>query len=158
MCTYCLCRKVVSAVQRAPINDFYHQNKKIPVYSRSSTRFDTQEIINILLDPDLSEDKICKMQPIDVEHNASFVVDISKLKSMKDLYCDDMGSWICNGIYKSWVDVDFTGYITVHGKHKPPTADASLYFITKKYFLHKTSKDLKKTVSFLAGTNVLWYN
>ena len=55
-----LCRKAVSAVQQAPINDFYHQNKKMPVYSRSSTRFDTQEIINILLDPELSEDKICK--------------------------------------------------------------------------------------------------
>lgn len=108
-------------------------------------------MITILLDPDLNTDRICKTQPTDVAHNAAFVVDVSKLKCVKDLYCDDMGSWHCNGAYKSWIEVDFTGYITIHGKSKPSLVNESFYHITKKYFFHKTSKDLKKTVSLLSG-------
>ena len=99
-----------------------------------------------MLDPELNEEKICKVQPVDVEDNASFIVDISKLRSMKDIYFDDMGSWNCTGIYKSWIDVDFTGYVTIHGKAKPSPADASFYYIAKKYFSHKTSTDLKKNL------------
>ena len=126
----------------------------MPVYSRSSVRYDTQEVITILLDPDLNTDKICKAQPTDIAHNTAFVVDLSKLRCTKDLYCDDMGSWHCNGIYKSWIEVDFTGYITIHGKSKPLLANENVYHITKKYFFHKTSKDLKKTISLLAGMGV----
>ena len=63
-----------------------------------------------------------------------------------------MGSWHCNGIYKSWIEVDFIGFVTIHGKYKPSVVNDHSYYITKKYFYHKTSKDLKKTVSFLAGS------
>jgi len=77
---------------------------------------------------------------------------MSKLRSTKDLDCDDMGSWHCGGIYKSWLEVDFTGYITLHGKSKPSVVNDNFYHTTKKYFTHKTSKDLKKTVSLVAGT------
>ena len=64
-------------------------------------RFDTQEVVNISLDPELDKEKICKMQPTNLEHNAAFVVDVSNLKFLKDLYCDDMGSWQCYGVYRS---------------------------------------------------------
>jgi len=86
-----LSRKVASAVKQSPKDDYYNDNIKLPVYSRSSTRFDTQEIVNVLLDPELNDGKICQMQPTNVKHNAAFIVDISKLGCVKDLYCDDMG-------------------------------------------------------------------
>ena len=133
------------------MDDFYHDNKNLPVYSQSTVRYDTREVITILLDPDLTSSKICTRQPTDVAHNTAFVVDVSKLKCVKDLHCDDMGSWHCNGIYKSWIEVDFTGFVTIHGKSKPSRVNDNFYHITKKYFTHKTSKDLKKTISFLAG-------
>ena len=144
-------RERVSTVSQAPMDDFYRGNKNLPVYSRSAVRYDIQEVVTILLDPELSVNKICTRQPTDVAHNTAFVVDVSKLKCFKDLYCDDMGSWHCNGIYKSWIEVDFIGFVTLHGKCKPSMVNDRSYCITKKYFYHKTSKDLKKTVSFLAG-------
>lgn len=124
---------------------------EICLYIHVCVRYDTQEMITILLDPDLNTDRICKTQPTDVAHNAAFFVDVSKLKCVKNLYRDDMGSWHCNGAYKSWIEVDFTGYITIHGNSKPSLVNEGFYHITKKSFFHKTSKDLKKTVSLHSG-------
>lgn len=114
---------------------------------------DTQEIINALLDPDLDASTVCSIQPLHVEHNVVFVVDLATLGSIKDIYCDSMGSWRCNGVYHSWMEVDEIGFVTSHGKSKPPAA-SNVYNMTRKYFLHKTSVDLKKTVAFLTSTFV----
>ena len=84
-----LFRKIISKVIQCPKGDNYNGNRKLPVYSRSTTRFDTQEAVNILLDPELDKDKICKMQPTNIEYNAAFVVDVSNPECLKDLYCDD---------------------------------------------------------------------
>ena len=119
----------------------------MPVYSRHSERLDTQEIVSILLDPELDEKKMCSMQPV-------FVVDLSKLSHVRDIYCDDMGSWKYNGVYRSWIDVDEDGFVTSHGKKKPVEAE-NPYHITKKYFYHKTSIDLKKIVAILTGNQFL---
>ena len=112
-----------------------------------------QQIVTILLNPELKEQKICKEQPTDVEHNVAFIVDLTKLKHVRDVHCDDMGSWTCNGVYRSWVDVDDTGFVTSHGKSKPKVPEANTFYVTKKYFVHKTSKDLKKSIVFIAGND-----
>lgn len=80
-------------MRTAAKGDFYHGNPKLPVYSHTSVRLDTQDIVNTLLDPELKDEMICSMQPINVKSNAVFVVNLAKLESVKDLYCDDMGSW-----------------------------------------------------------------
>ena len=93
---------------------------------------------------------MCSVQPSNVENNVVFIVDFGKLEMTKDLYCDDMGSWKHNGVYHCWVEVDNIGFISSHGKSKSSSA-ANVYRVTKKYFTHKTSADLKKTVAFLGG-------
>jgi hypothetical protein len=55
-------------------DDLYHNNPKLPVYSCTSARLDTHDIVNALLDP---EPKVCSMQPVNVENNAVFTVDLS---------------------------------------------------------------------------------
>ena len=93
---------------------------------------------------------MCSVQPTNVENNVVFVLDLGKLEVIKDLYCDDMGAWKHNGVYHSWVEVNDLGFVTSHGKSKPSPA-ANVYYVTKKYFTHKTSVDLKKTICFLGG-------
>jgi len=51
--------------------------------------------------------------------------------------------------------VDFSGFVTTHGKSKPSYL-ANVYHLSKKYFAHKTSTDLKKTVALIAGMVRLW--
>ena len=114
--------------------DFYHGDCNLPVYSRQQSRFDTQEIITILLDPDLKDEQVCKSQPVSIEHNAIFVVNLSELRDPKDIYVDDMGSWRYNGVYKSWVSVEVDGFMVSHGKKKPSTTKdgTCIIYITKK--------------------------
>ena len=46
------------------------------------------------------------------------------------------------------------GFVSSHGKLKPTKLSTNVYLITKKkYYVYKTSKDLKKTVVFLSGNN-----
>ena len=131
---------------------FYNGNTKLPVYSVQASRYDTQEMVMILLDPDLDSDLVCKTQPVNIEQNATFIVNLSELNNPKDIYVDDMGSWKYNGVYRTWITVEEDGFVVFQGKKQPvDTPDGSLYHIVKKYFHHKTSSDFKKTIAFLSG-------
>ena len=105
-----------------------------------------------MLDPELKQDRVCLTQVTCVEHNSTFIVNLTKLSSPKDVYADDMGSWKYNGVYRAWVAINEDGFVTAHGSKKPTECeDDRLFYINKKYFVHKTSPDLKKTVALLSG-------
>ena len=140
------CRHRNANVMTSGKGDFYNRNPKLPVYSRISTRMDTQEIVNALLNPELDDDMIYTMQTVSVEHNAVFIVDLEKLNNVKDLYCDDMGSWQYNGVYHSWLTVNDIGFVSTLGKQKPSEVTFDMHYIIKKYFVHRTNSDLKKVV------------
>ena len=57
-----------------------------------------------------------------------------------------------NGVYCSWLEVDETGFVSTLGKDKPSQPGPNTYYyITKKYFVHKSSSDLRKIVAILSG-------
>ena len=61
--------------------------------------------------------------------------------------------------YTARVTVESDGFMITHGKLKPSEEeDESLYHLEKKYFVHKTSADLKKTIAILSGTYVVHLN
>ena len=62
--------------------DYYHDNYNLPVYSRQQSQFDTHGIITILLDRDSCDYQVCKTQPINIEHNSTFVVNLSDLSDL----------------------------------------------------------------------------
>ena len=64
------------------------------MYCQSSKMLTTQEILNILLDSDLDSESVCTEVPFGVNVNAAF---LSKLKSSRDVLCDDMGTWSWGG-------------------------------------------------------------
>lgn len=51
----------------------------------------------MLCHPALQEEIICSSQPVSVENNVSFVVDMAKLKDPNDIRADDLGAWTCTG-------------------------------------------------------------
>ena len=108
----------------------------------------TVEVMNTLLDPDLSQHLICSKVPFAIDCNSVFLVDMSKLGSSHDIVCDDMGRWNWSGSYRAWLSVDELGDISVLGKSKPeiPDPELSHYGIWKRYYHNKSSPDLKKIV------------
>ena len=57
------------------------------------------DIIETLLDPDLDQNVVTTTQPVGVENNAVFIVDLKYLKHTKDIMCDELGSWKNNGCH-----------------------------------------------------------
>ena len=103
------------------------------------------------MDPDLDANQICKAQPVAVESNLVFIVDLKHLKHPKDLLCDESGSWKCNGCRHTWVVVSDIGVADICEKEKPRNVDGSLYKVTKKYYLNKGSHDFHCLVVTMEG-------
>lgn len=107
--------------------------------------------MNIILDPELTSDFICKRLPISVDCNSVFVVDMSQLAHPRDIVCDDMGSWKWGGSYRVWLEVDEIGCVKILGKKLPEKSDLPFYRVWKRYYVNKSSPDLKKLVITIEG-------
>ena len=84
--------------------------------------------MNIILDPELDELCVCSRLPFGVDCNSVFLVDMTKLRSPRDIVCDDMGSWKWGGSYRMWLSLDETGFVAVIGKAKPDSIDPELSY------------------------------
>lgn len=133
---------------------YLHDCSEFPIYSKIHKLLTTSEIINCILDPELSEHSICKRVPIAVNCNAVFLVDMSKLGTSRDIACDDMGSWQWGGSYRKWLRMDDICDVFVVGKAKPvsPDPDMCYYRIWKRYYDNKSSPDVKKIIVTIEGT------
>ena len=108
-------------------------------------------IVETILDPELDNRRVCKSQPVAVECNSVFVVDLKHLKRSKDLLCDDLGTWKCDGCHCTWVLVDEGGIVDICGKEKPTTVEGSPYRVIKRYYIHKGSPDFHRLAVYLEG-------
>lgn len=83
----CLCRARVEP--RSNVIEFHAEN--VLIFSRQKKHLTTDEIIETLLEPDLDRNVIATTQPIGVESNAMFIVDMKHLHHTKDIMCDELG-------------------------------------------------------------------
>ena len=106
-------------------------------------------VVSILLQKDLqSSSKVCSIQPLQVYHHATFVVDLEALPSTQDINCDDVGYWRNNSndrFYFSveWVD-DNSALVTAAESSEPNVA-----ILKREYYMLKHDKDFKKRIDIL---------
>ena len=130
----------------------YHCGRRdLSVFGSHPKRITTAEAMNVLLDPDLDRQRVCISQPVAVENNRLFVVDLSHLKKPKDLLCDDMGSWVCNGNYTAWVVVDEVGDVETLGKSLSEEPSEGMYLVCRKYYYLRGCPDFHRMVVFVEG-------
>ena len=92
----------------------------VPVYERTTDCYTAKGIIELLLDKSLPHSTIATNQPVSVQDNLVFIVDISKLDKLEDIRADDLGSWTCNGKRRLQCTVNNHGHvIDVFSQHKP---------------------------------------
>ena len=152
-------KRVNSEPKRVLFNPktYWNNNIKLPVYDNPGDRIDTVTAAQIILN-DANEEMLCTMQPTCVNKNALFVVDLEKLRDPKDITCDDMGSWRANGTHPVYLTKSRSGMISiiplkqaVKGKVKD-----EMYKMIKRYYYHKTAKDLNKTIFLIQGNWCLY--
>lgn len=129
---------------------FYNENQNLPVYKHTSHRYNAQKIVEVLLNPKLSVDRIATTRPVCVQDNVAFVVDVSKLDKKEDIRADDLGSWHCNGKRFIRCAVDANGTVTELITNSKRRSD-SLYTLIRRYYEHMTARDFKKTIAEIIG-------
>ena len=81
---------------RSPLK-FFNDDKQLPVYSAQlSSGYSLPELVDILMSDNLDSNKVCKVQPLGVNINCAFIVDLDHVDP-EDLKADDNGSWKNNG-------------------------------------------------------------
>ena len=127
-----------------------HRNFNIPIFDKTSNSYTAKSIIELLLDKSLPQNKIATAQPVGVQENLVFIVDVSKLKKAEDIRADDLGSWICNGKRCSWCVLDDDGDVSeIFTKYKPQYPNN--YCLVKRYYKHATSGDFKRVIVEIYG-------
>jgi len=122
------------------------------VYDDPQERISTETAANIILN-DAQEEMLCEMQPTCVDKNLLFVVDLEKLRNPKDITCDDKGSWHSNGTHPFYITKSRSGVISAISQksaNKDKTKD-DVYKMIKRYYYHKTVRDLNKTIFLMQG-------
>ena len=122
------------------------------MYETPQERISTETAANIILN-DAQESMLCEMQPTCVDKNSLFVVDLEKLRDPKDITCDDMGSWRLNGIHPSYITKHRSGEISLVSQKSANKGKMKedMYKMIKRYYYHKTARDLNKTIFVMQG-------
>ena len=105
-------------------------------------------VVTTLLQKDVpSSSKVCSIQPLEVYHHATFLVDLEALPSTQDIKCDDVGNWRNNSNDKfyfsvEWMD-DNSAQVTAAESSNPDVAT-----LKREYCMLKHD-DFKKRINIL---------
>lgn len=141
------------------INDieYFAGDKDLPVWMNEAKSLSSHDIVRtVLFEKDTVKPYVCKKQPLSINENATFIVDLSQLPSKKDITADDMGVWKHNGSPSQYYEVRKNQHgglqeIVSLGKKRPKQMVDGIYRIKKNYSCHHSSSDLLRTIIFIEG-------
>ena len=141
--------KAVYALFRESV-EYYHDNKCLPVYGHPPKGYSGEEIVKILLNPTFQDELLCSTHPVSVQNNASFVVDLSKLKDPNDVRADDLETWKCTGsrLLQFTVKITDTDCCIINDT----SSGAEVVYVRRQYHVHATDPDLYRMIAFVENS------
>lgn len=126
--------------------EYYQGNRSLPVYEHRKKGYCKEQIAEILCDPSLDKKFICSTHPVLVEHNVSFIIDLSKLKDRNDVRADDLGTWKCSGsrIFTFFIECHRNGCSVSQSNSR-----GAVVGIRRQYHVHATDSDLHRMIAFI---------
>ena len=160
--SYCIdcnyCRLDIPLDESTPCHYF----QDLPIWRTGTKSLSSSEIIrSLLFEREYIQPWICHKQPLSVNQNATFIIDLSKLPSSDDVFADDMGVWKHTGSPSQYFQVrknEFGGLqeLVSLGKKRPDTMSCDMYWIKKNYSCHHAASHLSRTVIFLEGMYIIY--
>lgn len=123
---------------------FFDEDQELPIFSETTTGYSVQEIVDILMDQSLAEDKVCQIQPLGVNRNCTFIIDLDAV-SVEDMKADDMGSWKSNGTRRSFFRLN--GETCEFIKSSSPKS----YVIIRRYYTHHSYSKFRRCIIIIQG-------
>ena len=129
---------------------YYKGDKELPIFSRVTSGYGFDQLIEILMTSSIDKSKICAVRPYGVSENATFVVDLDAVR-FTDLKSDDLGSWNTTGTKSTFFHITESG-IRVSEK-KPSTRGASRlhHVLTRRYYVHSTYNLFHRLIADVTG-------
>ena len=111
--------------------DFYDGDQCSPVYewNYSDTHYSLEKLAQILLNVLVPSKKWCIKQPVHVQKNVSFVVNVSILDDPMDVRADENDVWMCKDSPVAYVSKHNKGDATLYYQHK----DKSSSYLLQDY-------------------------
>ena len=119
------------------------------MYETPPSQYAAEEMLKIILNPNLSSSKICSVRPISIKKSATYIIDITKLRHPDDAKKDNFGRWNCVGshttLFKVWSN---NGDIEV----EKCTPEATGYFkLRRLYCRHPSNSNFRRILAFVTG-------
>lgn len=89
------------------------------------------------------------MQPVSVENNVSFVVNLSCLSNPDDVRADDLGAWKCNGSRSLQFSVILSDKVCRINRSK--SKSKIVIYVRRQYHVHGTDPDFHHMIAFVEG-------
>lgn len=137
-----------------PDGTAYKGDATTPIFSWSKTAYSGQTLVKVLLES-YEPEFLCVSQPVNVENNASFLVDCSKLHNRNDIKCDDMGAWKHKGSPKRFFLVERNTdneILTISPlNEKCYKQKEDVYVLKRSYSENASDSTVRKIVATLTG-------
>ena len=134
--------------------EYYNQNNLLPVYewTHSKQHYTAEELGRILLTDTVPKEKICHVQPTQIQHNVAFVVNLHSLGDPKDLRADDNGVWERKGAPVTFISVhkSYNGTSVIAQRSKMGNHPHH-FKISRTYYHHSSSKDFHRIITTVQG-------
>ena len=72
--------------------NYYNKAQRLPIYKKVTIGLSSLELVQIIVGQDFNRKKVCKVKPVAVHHNVTFMLDLKHV-TLKDLGADDNGAW-----------------------------------------------------------------
>ena len=121
----------------------------MPIYSRPMSGYPVGDLVKILLKSDMAGRKVCTVQPLGVNENAAFIIDVECVDH-QDLKADDLGLWRSTGTKKSYFRFSPDGTLRVSEK-RPRSIPSTYYVLTRRYYTHKSYDKYHRLIADIKG-------
>lgn len=74
----------------------FYEDHDLPVFLQASTGYSLSDLVDILMSNSLPEEKVCMVQPLGVNRNCTFIIDLDLVR-VEDIKADELGLWKSNG-------------------------------------------------------------
>ena len=126
--------------------DFYDGDPELPVFSRIKHGCPVEILVKTLLSYD--EKQACKVQPLGVQANVAFVIDLDSVV-FKDIKADDLGTWRATGTKR--VHFRFTQCNAIRYANGIPSKASNYFLLTRRYYVHGTYQRYHRIISDIKG-------
>ena len=128
---------------------YYKGDKELSVFSRVTSGYGFDQLIEILMTSSIDKSKICVIRPCGVSENATFVVDLDAVWFI-DLKSDDLGSWNATGTKSTFFRITKSG-IRISDKKPSKEASRMHHVLTRRYYVHSTYNLFHRLIADVTG-------